>query len=490
MVEQRDYPFEIGQTYEFEIIHMGSNLAQPDFDYTASIELVGSVPSGIALAIVDDHEILGDRSNQGNATGRFAKKRKTGQVTLAQAGLDVREKARPANRMPYNDPRMVDDDAHARNNLLVWHLNEGESRPDFDIAIELVKYPEASDQYYEIIKMVYGPFFGPYSLKKGVVTDTPVTEELAFVGDAELQWAPDFVIKYGPSPDKLNGGEYSIFAVTLDEYNISRNGYRCFYETNFVTDDAKIRDLNRALNQRFHDGNWDNVRKFWRPTTFGETTTPMSALSVTHNFGATFTEKDPVEILGKKYPVAEVTMPIYYWNADMATNALIRNDEEFKSRILDFINSTLKYSDIDAKYDSGVGGEQPIRFDFSGAYSLRFEFGGTGSVGLGTVKVDFGTPYYGSGHINLMVTKVGTTYNIAPNPSVSMIMEDVWDYNYFSRGLLFTFTGATRVASTIQCGHGRPGSPETEGGNVGQVALVRIDLEGPVGVTPAAKPEP
>lgn len=59
VVDSNDYKqFRPGQRYEVRIVHTGTKLETPDYDYTAAIEEV-SLPEGIVLAIDDMDRILG-----------------------------------------------------------------------------------------------------------------------------------------------------------------------------------------------------------------------------------------------------------------------------------------------------------------------------------------------------------------------------------------------------------------------------------------------
>ncbi|MBN1795604.1 MAG: hypothetical protein JW804_02930 [Sedimentisphaerales bacterium] len=58
VVEERVYPFEVGKKYEITIIHQGSNLDEPDYDYTALVE-ANEPANGWMLILEDPDGILG-----------------------------------------------------------------------------------------------------------------------------------------------------------------------------------------------------------------------------------------------------------------------------------------------------------------------------------------------------------------------------------------------------------------------------------------------
>lgn len=75
--------FRKGRTYSVRIIHRGSNLSIPDYDYTAEIK---PVEGSTELIIIEDHDgILG----QHNESHYFAAEGKTAQVHLPLVDLDM-----------------------------------------------------------------------------------------------------------------------------------------------------------------------------------------------------------------------------------------------------------------------------------------------------------------------------------------------------------------------------------------------------------------
>ena len=71
VVVSRTYKFRRGQSYPIQIVHMGSNLGTPDYDYTA---LAAPVNSGDAVIVADEENILGqhDESSYFYANGKTA----------------------------------------------------------------------------------------------------------------------------------------------------------------------------------------------------------------------------------------------------------------------------------------------------------------------------------------------------------------------------------------------------------------------------------
>jgi len=83
-VEDGTYTLERGKSHEVQIIHRGSNLDTPDYDYTAKIELPDLSQSLVILE--DQEEILGVEDDSSDL---FAVRGKTATVHLPQVDLDV-----------------------------------------------------------------------------------------------------------------------------------------------------------------------------------------------------------------------------------------------------------------------------------------------------------------------------------------------------------------------------------------------------------------
>jgi hypothetical protein len=81
VVEQRDYPFEVGQTYELEIIHMGGIYYPYDYDYTASVQAKDPIDQWM-VTISDPEGILGPHSS--NPGDDFLARRKVATVTIGR----------------------------------------------------------------------------------------------------------------------------------------------------------------------------------------------------------------------------------------------------------------------------------------------------------------------------------------------------------------------------------------------------------------------
>jgi len=76
--------------------------------------------------------------------------------------------------------------------------------------------------------------------------------------------------------------------------------------------------------------------------------------------------------------------------------------------------------------------------------------------------------YGGGGYIRLEVEKLPTgDFKVHEKPLINMTVEDLFDFNYWNG----TFPAA---GASIQCAHGRKGA------GIGDVALLRFDVKGPV----------
>lgn len=381
--------------------------------------------------------------------------------------MDVRETSRPANRVAYNDPFLFP--SSIRNKILIWH-GENVDKITFD----LVKYSGTLDVYYKITQRESWNEGFPV---EGTLTTTSVSKTYECDHDDD---AYDFKVTYGGSSDNREDiGPYSIYGVTNEEYQESKNNFSLYLILL-----VKFAD---AIYRRFRDGHWNNTSASWRPTTTTGTAT-MSADRLTHNFGATLTETPPRIYGGKKYPDANVTMPIYYWNNREETNSLIRKSGEFEDGIKNFING-ISYPDLEAAYNAAGGGNpRTVRFNFTSSRPANFTFGPSVtdiSIVLGAVTIN-GTSYMGSGYIDLDVTKnPDDSYTIAKNPTVDCTIDDVFDFNYFNTSFWASMADAPQSGAMIQCGFGQPGADP----GAGQVALIRVDIDGTVGVGPFTKQE-
>lgn len=91
-----------------------------------------------------------------------------------------------------------------------------------------------------------------------------------------------------------------------------------------------------------------------------------------------------------------------------------------------------------------------------------------------TINSSPSQPYNGSGTIELQVEKIGSNYKIHSAANIDLIMHDLFDFNYFNPN--HAWTDASRSGAMIQNGFDKTGSIE----DVGQIALVEIEIEGSV----------
>ncbi len=84
VVEERGYPFEVGKKYEIRIIHTGSNISPPDYDYTALIE-PNETLDGVGIVIDDPEGILGIHSE----STYFYARGKTAYLYVVKSSLKI-----------------------------------------------------------------------------------------------------------------------------------------------------------------------------------------------------------------------------------------------------------------------------------------------------------------------------------------------------------------------------------------------------------------
>ena len=156
-----------------------------------------------------------------------------------------------------------------------------------------------------------------------------------------------------------------------------------------------------------------------------------------------------------------------------------------RCRVLSWVNDKVKYEDINDVWDTSGGATQAITISFSEDLPASFAFGPSvseRSIVLGGVTID-GTTYNGNGSVTMSVTKSGTTYSIASNPTVEATMHDVFDFNYFKDGLA-GFTGGPLDGAQVQCGANQVVA------GAGEVALIEIELDGTVVAGPFTNKTP
>jgi len=105
----------------------------------------------------------------------------------------------------------------------------------------------------------------------------------------------------------------------------------------------------------------------------------------------------------------------------------------------------------------------------------QFQFGGTGSIGLGGVSVNSAEPYSSIGTITLEVTLNGCNYEVGTDAVIDLTLHDVFDFDYFTPQNF----DESRSAAMIQSGFGKTGSVA----NAGQVGLVEVEVHGDVKIT-------
>lgn len=118
------------------------------------------------------------------------------------------------------------------------------------------------------------------------------------------------------------------------------------------------------------------------------------------------------------------------------------------------------------------GATRSVTLSLDGA---QFQFGGTGSIGLGGVSVNSAEPYSSIGTITLEVTLNGCNYEVGTDAVIDLTLHDVFDFDYFTPQNF----DESRSAAMIQSGFGKTGSVA----NAGQVGLVEVEVHGDVKIT-------
>ena len=384
------------------------------------------------------------------------------EIVVLNLELDIRETAQPQNRVGRDDPRVL---ARVRNRILVW-ANTGANTITFD----LIKPPDITSPVWIQIEDQTGlnagmPHFEQLNAASKTFTYTVVDDNDG----------ADFHVRYGAdlnSDGTLSGiaeikGTYEVYGVTAEDHAESRHNYNWFYLP------GALYRLADQLHRRFANGAFDSGE--YQPTiTSGRAT--LGATRLTHDFGANFTDAGFVTLEGRQYYAATVTFPIYHYAANSDASELIRESSELKDGLDAFVKS-LSHTTVAAAYAAAPGGTtRSVTFSLDGGI---FQFGATGSIGLGGVGVNSAEPYSSAGIVMLQITRNGSSYDIGTDATIDLTLHDIFDFDYFTTGWLAGFSDSSRSAAMIQNGFGKAGSVA----NVGQVGLVEIEVDGSVSIT-------
>ena len=139
--------------------------------------------------------------------------------------------------------------------------------------------------------------------------------------------------------------------------------------------------------------------------------------------------------------------------------------------------ASLSYVTVAAAYAAAPGGAtRPVTFSLNGR---TFQFGATGSIGLGGVGVNSAEPYSSAGTITLQITLNGSNYVIGTDATIDLTVHDIFDFDYFTTGWIANYSDSSRSATMIQNGFGKTGSVT----NAGQVGLLEVEVDGSVSIT-------
>ena len=382
--------------------------------------------------------------------------------------LDVREHGRQTNRIGRDDPRLTGGDALARNKLLVWH-NEGAGHK---ITVDLVKPPDITDAFWVRIED-----------KSGTNPDLPIDFDMdtdSWTGTYNIAWdlnyGPDLVVKYGLDADDNEElsedevvGQYEVFGISGWDKAWALSRIKNWF-IKFA-----LYDLADAITWRFVDGSFRESE--YNPTSSDQTYV-VSAYDLAHPFGATAEADGFAEIDGRQYFKAKMTLPVYYYAPESAGAELVRGRRAFRVGINSFI-AKLTWAQVDAAYktDPDPGPTKAVEF---ADVQTSFKFGATGSIGLGGASST-------GGNLTLNITPVGDAYRIEAGSTVAALrIEDIFDYNYFTKDWASEWSGAPLHAASVQCGFGRYDVVD----GVGQVAFIRIDVSGNVSTNLRLIPKP
>jgi hypothetical protein len=286
---------------------------------------------------------------------------------------------------------------------------------------------------------------------------------------------PDLLVRYGAdfnSDGTLSGSEeikgtYEVYGVTAEDYAESRNNYNWFYLP------GVLYDLADQLQRRFANGAFGSG-DFQPTSTSGSAT--LNATRLTHYFGVTLTDAGFVTLGGRQYYAATATFPIYHYADNSDGSELIRESSQLKDGFDAFVTS-LSHAIVAAAYAAAPGGAtRSVTFSLDGR---SFQFGATGSTGLGGVGVNSAESYSGAGTITLQITLNGSNYDIGQDATTDLTLHDVFDFDYFTTGWMAGFSDSSQSAAMIQNGFGKTGSVT----NAGQVGLVEVEVDGSVTIT-------
>ncbi|MCP4399363.1 MAG: hypothetical protein GY801_18930 [bacterium] len=448
--------------------------------------------------------------------------------------VDIREPARPYNRVGRDDPRKCDkegdDDCEMLNMLWVWEDMGGHS-----IDLELIKTPDHQSPMWVQFEEAAIHLFGDpemcaptcftdnldYNVLSSELLETDEqTYSLVVPDDSDSQrWlAPDYRITYGIDYDgsgTLSGddikGEYLVFAVRSGEYVLAHSLFEIYAKG--------LSGLSSALLYRFWYGLFPIVLLPDDPGYGADAESRKIELyaleRLTHHFGVRtddFIDKGSIllqkhqgysgkwnqrsvydgQTYQRSYHELHVDLPIYDFGKESDASILIRDSEAFRSKITSF----LKKRAIDAFIHAAPDPSDTTRlieilfsdFDTQAKGALDIGFGVLNDIGLGWAdlnptpqKFPYATEaLLPEGKITAKVTRGkepdsaggGYRYDIS-EIEVSAIVSDIWDYNYMKPFQVFS---SSMSAVIHQCGFGKNEAFIPEG--AGQAAFLRFEIEG------------
>jgi hypothetical protein len=403
--------------------------------------------------------LVQDAGQRPDFTGKLGGEYK---IAVIKVDLDIRETALPQNRVGRDDPRILE---RVSNRILVW-ANSGANTITFD----LIKPPDITSPVWIQIEDQTGLNSGMPHFERLDGASKTFTYNVANDNDNA-----DLLVRYGVdlnSDGTLSGtdeikGTFEVYGVTAAEYADSRYNYNWLYLP------FALFDLADQLHKRFANGAFGSG-DFQPTTTSGSAT--LSATRLTHYFGANLADAGFVTLGGRQYYSATATFPIYHYADNTDASELIRQSSELKNGLNAFVAS-LSYVTVAAAYAAAPGGAtRPVTFSLNGR---TFQFGATGSIGLGGVGVNSAEPYSSAGTITLQITLNGSNYVIGTDATIDLTVHDIFDFDYFTTGWIANYSDSSRSATMIQNGFGKTGSVT----NAGQVGLLEVEVDGSVSIT-------
>lgn len=375
--------------------------------------------------------------------------------------MDIRETARPTNRVGYNDPITAKS---ARNKILIWHNQGGD-----EISFDMVRLPGATGDIWVQIEDL-----------TGLNSQLPICEKITSESKTYtftvrgVFYSKDLLVKYGIDTNKDGKltkseiyGKYEVYGITDSEHGLANIFYFGYF--------AAFSDIAYQLHNRFYEGAFLTEGDYAPYIPRIEQVT-LSSDRFTHLFGTDFSPAGYVfsDRTLRDYFKANAQIEMFCYDKGSPGSDYVKEDDTFKDGLISFINKNLSKADLQGAFAPGETSKD-LTFTID---NFSFDFGATGGIGLGGVSVSKDgndSNFISHGKITLHVINYGTSFEVDPSVHIDITLYDLFDFNYFNPSIE-ALSQAPRTAAIFQNSQGRPNI----GNNIGKCFIVKIRIDSDV----------